>query len=149
MLKINISEKQKRFADYYIETTNVENSALQAGYSKTYSRSQSYKLLANVGIKAYIDERMAQLASNRLADAKEVLEYLTSVLRGESESEIVAVELVGEGVSKAKCISKRPDEKEKLRAAELLGKRYGIFTDKLNIEGAVPIIIYGEDKIEE
>lgn len=149
MLKISISEKQKRFADYYIETANVENSALQAGYSKTYSRSQSYKLLANIGIKAYVDERMAQLANNRLADAKEVLEYLTSVLRGESESEIVAVEFIGDGKSKAKCISKRPDEKEKLRAAELLGKRYGIFTDKLNIEGAVPIIIYGEDKIEE
>lgn len=149
MLKIKISEQQKRFADYYIATTNAENSALQAGYSKTYARAQSYKLLANVGIKAYIDERMAQLASNRLADAREILEYLTSVLRGESESEIVAVEFIGDGESRAKRISKRPDEKEKLRAAELLGKRYGIFTDKLNIEGAVPIIICGEDKIEE
>lgn len=146
---MNISEQQKRFADYYIETANVEKSALKAGYSKTYARSQSYKLLANIGVKAYIDERIEQLASDRVANAKEVIEYLTSVLRGTSESELVVIEGTGMGESEAKHLLKRPDEKERLKAAELLGKRYGIFNDKLSIEGAIPIIICGEDKIEE
>lgn len=76
------------------------------------------------------------------------MEYLTSVLRGESSSEVVAVEFIGDGISRAKKIQKAPDEKERLKAAELLGRRYRMFTDKVDIEGAVPVIITGENELE-
>ena len=76
------------------------------------------------------------------------MEYLTSVLRGESSSEVVAVEFIGDGISHAKKIQKAPDEKERLKAAELLGRRYRMFTDKVDIEGAVPVIITGENELE-
>ena len=77
------------------------------------------------------------------------MKYLTSVLRGESSSEYVVVEGQGDGVSEARRIEKAPDEKDRLKAAELLGKRYGMFTDKMNIDGAIPVVISGDDLLED
>lgn len=70
------------------------------------------------------------------ADAAEVMEYLTAVLRGESKASVVVVESVGDGCSEARTITKPPDERERLKAAELLGKRFGLFTDKVNVSGS-------------
>lgn len=142
---MKLSLKQKKFADEYIISGNIEQSALKAGYSKTYSRSQSSKLLSNVGIKAYIDEQLEKISSEKVADAKEVMEYLTSVLRGESSAEIVVIEGEGEGYSSARRINKAPDERERLKAAELLGKRYGIFNEKVTLE-VEPITIVNDLK---
>ena len=73
------------------------------------------------------------------------MKYLTSVMRGEAMSEIVVVEGEGDGVSCARRVNKLPDEKEKLKAAELLGKRYGAFTDKVEVE-ITPIHIIDDVK---
>ena len=70
--------------------------------------------------------------SELIADQTEVLQYLTAVLRGKSESEIIVVEGTGDGCSEARAMQKAPDEKEKLKAAELLGKRYGLYTEKVD-----------------
>ena len=70
-----------------------------------------------------------------MATATEVMEYLTSVMRGDSSAEIVVVEGLGDGVSEARRFKKAPDEKERLRAAELLGKRFGLFKDKVEVSG--------------
>ena len=139
---VKLNPKQKAFADYYIELGNAEQAALKAGYSKGYARAQSYKLLANVGIKTYIEEQLEKMESERIASAEEVMKYLTSVMRGETQSEVVVVENVGDFMSEARTMNKAPDEKERLKAAELIGKRYGIWTDKQNIEvqGAVTFI---------
>ena len=77
------------------------------------------------------------------------MEYLTAVLRGESSASVVVVEGVGDGCSEAKIVQKPPDEKERLKAAELLGKRYGMFTDKVNVSGNVPVVICGENDLPE
>ena len=77
------------------------------------------------------------------------MEYLTSVMRGESESSVVVVEGYGEGCSEAKIIEKPPDEKERLKAAELLGRHYAIFTDKVKTEGAIPVVISGGEDLED
>ena len=69
-----------------------------------------------------------------IAKQDEVLRYLTSVMRGESTSEVVVVVGEGDGYSSAKRVSKNPDEKERTRAAELLGKRYGSFTDRVEMD---------------
>ena len=79
-------------------------------------------------------EAMKEMQSKKIATAEEVVRYLTSVLRGETTAEVVVVEGVGEGCSSARRMYKAPDEKERLKAAELLGKRYGIFSEKLNVD---------------
>ena len=129
--------KQQRFADEYIISGNAEEAAIIAGYSKKYARGNAYKLVANNGIKSYIDKRLKELDDKQIAKQEEVLKYLTSVVRGESRSAVVVVEGEGDGVSSARLIDKPPDEKEKLKAAELLGKRYRLFTDKVELDADV------------
>jgi phage terminase small subunit len=90
---------------------------------------------------------MAEKEKALIADQDEVLKYLTSVLRGESSSEIVVVENIGDYMSEAKKVQKAPDEKERLKAAELLGKRYGLYADKLKVDGAIPVVISGDDSL--
>lgn len=74
---------------------------------------------------------MAEKQNTLIADQDEVLRYLTEVLRGTSQSEIVVVENIGDFTSEARTMKKAPDEKERLKAAELLGKRYGTFIEKV------------------
>ena len=69
------------------------------------------------------------------------MEYLTSVMRGESESEEIVLKGVGKGSQKIEKVHKKPSEKDKLKAAELLGKRFGMFNEKTNISDAVPVVI--------
>ena len=133
-LSIKLTLKQKRFADEYIISGNAYQSAIKAGYSENYAKGNAIKLLENVSIKTYIQERLKELDDKKIAKQEEVLQYLTSVLRGESTSAIVVVEGLGDGVSEARTVKKTPDEKERLKAAELLGKRYGLWSDKTELE---------------
>lgn len=134
---MKLTLKQQRFADEYIISGNAEEAAVIAGYSKKYARGNAYKLVANSGIKSYIDKRLKELDNKQIAKQEEVLKYLTSVVRGESRSVVVVVEGEGDGVSSARLVNKPPDEKEKLKAAELLGKRYRLFTDKVELDAEV------------
>lgn len=129
-----MTAKQKRFCDEYLIDLNATQAAIRAGYSKKYANTNASKLLQITTIKDYIATRMAEKESELIADQDEVLKYLTSVLRGESQSTEIVVEGCGEGVSAARTIQKEPSEKDRLKAAELLGKRYGIFTDKLEAD---------------
>ena len=141
---MKLTEKQKRFADYYIETGNASEAAIKAGYSKKTAGVIGNENLKKPYIKSYIDEQLKKMDSDRIASAEEVLKYLTSVMRGESQSEIVVIENVGDFTSEARTMSKAPDEKERLRAAELIGKRYALWTDKQQIEGNVPVMIVND-----
>lgn len=129
-----LNERQKRFADEYLIDLNTEQAAIRAGYSKKYARGNAHKLVANSCIKAYIEKRMAEKEKELIADQDEVLKYLTSVLRGKSQSTEIIVEGVGDGCSEARTILKEPSEKDRLKAAELLGKRYGLYTDKVEAD---------------
>lgn len=120
--------KQQAFADYYIEYGNATQAAIQAGYSKKYANTNASKLLQNTTIKAYIDKRMEELKSKRVADQQEILEYLTSILRGEQTEETLRG--VGEGAQTIDDID--VSAKDRIKAAELLGKRYAMWTDKVD-----------------
>ncbi len=144
-----LTERQKRFADFYIELGNIVQAALKAGYSENYANARACKLLENVGVRSYLDERLTAMEAKRIADGEEVMKYLTAVMRGETLSEIVVVEGDGDGCSSARRMSKAPDEKEKLKAAELIGKRYALFTDKSQIDLNVPVIFEGEQSLED
>ena len=143
-----MTEKQKRFCDEYLISLNATQAAIKAGYSKKYANTNASKLLQITTINEYIEKRMAEKESALIASQDEVLKYLTSVMRGESQSEIVVVEGIGEGCSEARLMDKTPDEKERLKAAELLGKRYGLFTEKVEqqVDMDLNIVIdYGDD----
>lgn len=125
-----MTKKQKRFCDEYLIDLNATQAAIRAGYSKKTAYSIGVENLKKPDIKKYIDERMAEKQSALIADQDEVLRYLTAVMRGESRSSVVVVESTGDFTSAAREMEKAPDEKEKLKAAELLGKRYGIYTER-------------------
>lgn len=136
-----MTDKQKRFADEYLIDCNATQAAIRAGYSKRYAHTNANRLLHIAAVKEYIDKHLKQISSEKTADAKEVIEYLTSVMRGQSTAEIVVVEGEGGGCSTARRMTKAPDEKERLKAAELLGKRFGLFTDKINLDGGSRTVI--------
>lgn len=127
---LKLTLKQKKFADEYIISGNATQAAIKAGYSKKTAYRIGAENVKKVQIKAYIDERLAKIDSKKIAKQEEVLQYLTAVMRGESTAQIVVVEGAGDGISNAVRVNKAPDEKERLKAAELLGKRYRIFSEK-------------------
>ena len=143
---MKLTIKQQRFADEYIISGNATE-AIVAGYAKRAAYQQGAENLKKPHIKTYIDERLDAINSAKIADQTEVLQYLTSVMRGETQSAVVVVEGEGDGVSCARLIDKTPDEKEKLKAAELLGKRYGAFTEKVEVEADLELNVkvdYGD-----
>lgn len=144
-----LTERQKIFADEYLIDLNATQAAIRAGYSKKTAYSQGQRALKNVEINNYIQSRLEEKEKARIASQDEVLEYLTKVIRGETVAEVVVVEGKGEGFSVARTMDKAPDEKERLKAAELLGKRYGLYTDKIGVDGAIPVVISGADSLAD
>ena len=126
-----LTEKQKLFCENYLMTMNAVDAYL-AVYKNCKSRDNASKhasrLLALPHIRAYVDACLEKAHSNKVADIQEVMEYLTSVMRGETSAEEVMVVGTGEGCSEPCKVSKAPSEKERLKAAELIGKRYALFT---------------------
>lgn len=123
--------KQQRFCDEYLIDLNATQAAIRSGYSKKTANRIATENLSKPVIREFIAARMAEKEKELIADQDEVLKYLTKVLRGQSEAAEIVVEGVGEGCSEARVMAKPPNEKERLKAAELLGKRYSLFTDKI------------------
>lgn len=146
---VALTAKQQRFCDEYLICLNGSEAAVKAGYSKKTARQMAVENLAKPNIKAYIQQRMAEKEKELIADQDEVLKYLTSVLRGESESEEIVIENVGDFTSEARTMKKAPSEKDRLKAAELLGKRYNLFSDKMKVDVALPVVISGADELED
>ena len=142
-----LTEKQKRFCEEYLIDLNATQAAIRAGYSeKTAERASDWINEAGQKkpsskykpeLREYIDERIESIRSDRTADAQEVVEYLTSVMRGESESEEIVLKGVGKGSQRIEKVHKKPSEKDKLKAAELLGKRFGMFKEKVEVDGEI------------
>ena len=140
-----MNAKQKRFCDEYLVDCNATQAAIRAGYSARTANEQAARLLANVSIKAYIDEKMEQLHNERTADAQEVLEYLTAVMRGQqTEQTLISI---GDGVQNIGNIE--VGARDRLKAAELIGKRFGLFKEGLELVGALPVVIAGEAELED
>ena len=143
-----LTEKQERFVDYYIETAgNATEAARKSGYAKsTCEDAPSWLNPRETQFKPYlkeaIDARLAELKTKRTADATEVVEYLTSVMRGEPEDEAVVVVGLGDGVSQARKVNVKVSTRDRTKAAELLGRVYGLYTDKVKLEDTpTPVII--------
>lgn len=126
-----LSPKQKAFADYYIETGNATEAARRAGYKKP--NVQGSQNLEKLSVKSYIEERIKAVDEARIAKGDEVLQYLTKVMRGEEKDQFGLDATIS----------------DRTKAAELLGKRYRLFTDKMEVTGEIPVVISGGDKLED
>lgn len=130
---MKLTEKQKAFCDYYIESLNATESYKKAYKSCKHdntAKSAGSRMLTNVNVKSYIDERMKQIASNRIAKAEEVLEYLTRVIRDEETEQVILTKNAGDFVTEVEVVDKKLDAKDKIKASELLAKRYYLFNDR-------------------
>ena len=116
---MRLTAKQRLFANEYIKSGNAMQSAIKAGYSDKYAKARSAQMLENVGIKAYIDAKMAEIESSKIATAKEVMEFYTRVLRQEETEEVIVT--TAEDVV---TMEKKPAFSERLSAAKEIMKRY-------------------------
>lgn len=132
-----LNEKQQRFADEYLIDLNATRAAIRAGYSEKTAYSQGERLLRHAEVKSYIKEKMDERKEDTIASADEVMRYLTAVIRGQSRSHVLARNDLGAEY----ILEKPPDEKERLKAAELMGKRHQLFTDKVKVDGNMPVMI--------
>ena len=139
-----MTDNQRKFCDEYLIDCNATR-AYKAAYPRikndNVARANASRLLTNANIKEYVEQRLAEMSSAKVATAEEVIQYLTSVMRGETKEEVVVVEGNGDGFSSAATVDKDVGAKDRLKAAELLGKRYGLFTDKVNIAGTTKVTI--------
>lgn len=126
---MKLTEKQRRFVDYYVETGNATESARRAGYSSKTAEAIGLENLGKPRIKAAIDARLRELEDKRIAKADEVLQFLTSTLRGEVKEERVVVEGTGDGRSDARIIRVQVSARDRLEAAKSLLKRYPMQLD--------------------
>lgn len=137
-----MNARQRKFCDEYLIDCNAKQAAIRAGYSEKTAYSIANENLKKPELKAYIDEQLERLHNEKTADSQEVLEYLTAVMRGEHKEQ--TLQLIGEGVQKITDID--VSAKERLKAAELIGKRYGMFKDNVNVD-LEPVFIV-DDLIE-
>ncbi len=129
---MKLTEKQQRFVEAYIETGNATKAALMAGYSKKTAYSIGNENLKKPEINNALHQRMKEIEEGKTATPEEVIQFLSQSMRGEIVEEVVAVEGTGEGYSSAVIVKKQIGAKDRLKAAELLLKRYPM---KLDVEG--------------
>lgn len=120
MSDIKLKPKELIFAEEWLKTTNATQSAIKAGYSARTAYSAGNRLLKKVDVRQYIDERLAEMKESSIADTNEVMQFLSSTMRGDIPDQF--------GLD--------PALNDRIKAAELLGKRYKMFTDKQEISGA-------------
>ena len=114
-----LTEKQKKFADYYIELGNATQAAINAGYAKRSAQQMGAENLSKPVIKSYIEERLEQIASERIMSAQEAVELLSSIARAEITEQVVVATMEG-----AEVVDKPPDVKTRIIAIKEILKRY-------------------------
>lgn len=164
-----MTDKQQKFADEYmidLDMIRAYKLAYPAVKKDSVAAASASRLLKNAKVLEYVEKKIEEISSGKTADAKEVMEYLTSVMRREHK-ECVVVTLTNKvekwvadedtGKLKKQTVTEESPSVVEIpaklsdanKAAELLGKRYALFTDKTQIEGVVPIVIAGEESLEE
>ena len=116
-----LTTKQRKFCDEYIRSGNASKAYVEAGYSMKSNKaiaSEAWKLLRKPNIAAYIQAKMDEIESSKIASAKEILKYLTSVMRGEQTETVATSKGIFEGVEVS--------AKDRISAAKELLKRYPV-----------------------
>ena len=137
----NLNKMQKTFADEYLITGDIKHSMIYAGYSEKYAVQNAPKVMNSPRVRQYIKERQLKLDKPTIAKQEEVLEFLTSVMRGECDEDTLRGIGQGEQVIDKLKVSPR----DRVKAGELLGKRYGMWTEKIDINGEVGLVKIVDD----
>lgn len=143
-----MTARQISFCLAYAGSGNATQSAIEAGYSEKSAYSCGQRMLKNAEVQNYLKELQAQNASNKIADAKEMQEVLTSIIRQEMEEENIVVEGCGDGVSEAVIKKKKSSHKDVLKAIDLLGRMQGAFTNQTTLNVMIPVF-GGEENLED
>ena len=159
-----LSDKQKRFCDEYLIDLNATQAAIRAGYSEKSARQIGTENLTKPSVKEYIESRMREKEKELVADQNEVMRYLTAVMRRE-KTENVVVTLKEEttkyvkdedGTMRKQTIKREVPKivqipamlRDSNKAAELLGRAYSIYTDRVEADVDMELNInidYGEE----
>ena len=143
--------KWEAFCLHYAKTGNASESYRNAGYDAKSEKavySNAHRLLKNDGVKARLAELSAEMAAEKIADIREIHEYLTSVIRGETTDDVVVTEGCGDGISEAKVVKVRTANMHRIKAATELAKMKGAYDNKVQVELTVPVF-GGDDDLED
>lgn len=163
-----LTEKQQRFVDEYLIDLNATQAAIRAGYSVKTAREQASQNLTKLNIQQEISEKMAErskrtgvnqdrvvmeLAKIAFVNAADVIDSDDATIKaGATADDTAAIQSVkvkviptkeGEGVEREIRLN------DKLKALELLGKHLGMWNDKLDVNVNIPVVISGEDDLED
>jgi len=128
-----MTPKQRRFCDEYLIDLNATQAAIRAGYSEKTAGSTGCENLKKPEIAAYLRARMREKDARLIADQNEVMEYLTRVMRREEKETVVCMD--------GKTRRLPAPLKDANKAAELLGRRYAMFSDSVIVDGELPTIV--------
>ena len=140
--KLNV--RQERFCTEYLIDFNAKQAAIRAGYSET-TALRAWSFLDDPKIRAKIQELEGRISKRNIATAEEVREFLTQVVRGEVTEQVPI--FVGAGIQQFK--DKDITIKDRVKAAELLGKSYALFTEKQSLDIQIPVVISGDNLLED
>lgn len=149
-----MTDKQKRFVEELVKDPELN---VTKAYRRVYTsvkndnvaKSAGNRLLSKVDVKAYKDELLKQITDASIADATEVMQMLTKGARMQIEEEVVIVEGTGDGCSEARVVKKQISAKDAIKCAELLGKRYALFTEKVEANVQQQVVFTDESELED
>ena len=143
--------KHERFCVEYVRTANAADSYRKAGYScknASTASANARRLLQKDSIQKRLSELHSEMESDKIANAAEIQERLTRILRMEETEDQVVTEGCGDGITEAKVIQKRPQLKDVIKAGETLARMQGAFDNSLNVNLNVPVF-GGAESLED
>jgi phage terminase small subunit len=143
-----MTERQERFCQEYSKLGNATQSAINAGYSERSAKQVGQRLLTNDDIKQRIRELQGEIKNQNIADAREMQSILTSIIRSESEEEVIVVEGIGDGCSEGVKHKKKPSQSDRIKAINLLAKMQGVLDNSMTLNVVIPVF-GGEEDLED
>lgn len=144
--------KQEKFCIEYAKSGNARQAYEKAGYSfnkESTADVNACRLLKNDNIKARLAELTEEVKDASIADIKEMQEKLTEIIRQKAEEEVILVVNKGDFMQEVQRLMKKPAIKDVISAIEKLGKMQGAFTEKVDVNGVVPVVIAGDDDLAD
>lgn len=144
--------KQEKFCVEYAKSGNATQAYKNAGYNCKNDNSCgacACELLKNPKIKERLAELAEEVKTAAIADITEMQETLTRIIRQQAEEEVIIVESNGDFTTEARIMNKKAAIREVINAINTLGKMQGAFVEKVDISGSVPVVISGDDGLED
>lgn len=143
-----VTPKQERFIQEFIKCGNATQSAISAGYSKKTANEQASRLLAKVNIQKRLKELQEQVKNDKIMDARQMQEVLTSIILQQSEEEVLMVEGCGDGISEVVKKKKTASQADRIKAIQLLARMQGVLDNSAVLNVVLPVFD-GEDELED